>query len=256
MATASNKFENRYLSGEFVDLWKSDSGMEAVRSFWRQKIVSFLPLENSTTIQVLDLGAGTGALSLDILNRFPNASVTLVDFSEAMLTHAREQLSKFNERVTIVQANLGVPSWSQSIRGQFDVVVSSFVTHTMPNEARQLYAELYRLVKNGGYFLSCDIFSAPGATLDGLYHRITLEDLQARIKRQTDKLKSLEEIHKLQHERREKYRGFFKDDDAAPVSRLNATVVDHLGWLKEAGFDEVDCLMKYRYNAVIGGFRH
>jgi ubiquinone/menaquinone biosynthesis C-methylase UbiE len=114
MATASNKFENRYLSGEFVDLWKSDSGMEAVRSFWRQKIVSFLPLENSTTIQVLDLGAGTGALSLDILNRFPNASVTLVDFSEAMLTHAREQLSKFNERVPLSKLTCGFPAGTKA----------------------------------------------------------------------------------------------------------------------------------------------
>jgi tRNA (cmo5U34)-methyltransferase len=38
---------------------------------------------------VLDIGAGTGLLTALLLDRYPKASVTLVDFSEQMLALAR-----------------------------------------------------------------------------------------------------------------------------------------------------------------------
>ena len=73
-------FENRYLSPEFVDLWRNDEGLEPVRRFWRGKLLDFLPFECSAAFRVLDLGAGTGMLTIELLNRYPNASVTCAGF--------------------------------------------------------------------------------------------------------------------------------------------------------------------------------
>ena len=140
------------------------------------------------------------------------------------------------------------------VQGHFDAVISSFLTHTILDSVERLYTEVYSLVKAGGCFLSCDFYSPPGPILDRMYHRLALQDFQARIKQKTGVEKSLEEVHLLLRERRKKYRTFHTENEEEASIKL--TVLDHLALLKKAGFDEVDCLVKYRNNGVIGGFRH
>ena len=254
MAGNSDSSGERYRNREFVDFWRADKSLEEGRSWWRHRLLTLLPFEPTEAIRVLDLGAGTGALTLDLLNRFPNASVTCADFSEAMLSHAREQLAKYGETVTFTQSDLRKAGWFQAIQGGFDAVVSSFLTHTILDSIERLYTEVYSLVEAGGCFLSCDFYSPPGTTLDRMYHRLTLQDFQARIKQKTGVVKSLEEVHLLLRERRKKYRAFHTESEEEASIKL--TVLDHLALLKKAGFDEVDCLIKYRNNGVVGGFRH
>ena len=45
---------------------------------------------------------------------------------------------------------------------------------------------------------------------------------------------------------------------AAGVRRVRfpGTIEAHLGWLRAAGFDEVDCFWKSFHQAVYGGYRH
>jgi tRNA (cmo5U34)-methyltransferase len=215
--------------------------------------VTLLPFESSEAIRLLDLGAGTGALTLELLSRFPNASVTCADFSEEMLSHAREQLAKYGEKITFMQSDLRKAGWSQGIQGSFDAVVSSFLTHTILDSVERVYPEVYGIVNAGGCFLSGDFYSSPGPMFDKIYHRLVLQDFQARIKQQTGAEKSLEEVHMLLQERRKKYRAFHTETEEAPIK---LTVKTHLALLEKAGFDEVDCLVKYRNNAIIGGLRH
>ena len=87
------------ISGWLTKAWKRPKSMAS-------QIISFLPFEPSDSFRLLDLGTGTGALSLEILNRYPNVSLTCLDFSEAMLRHAKERLGKFGEKVAFVQSNL------------------------------------------------------------------------------------------------------------------------------------------------------
>ena len=243
-----------YKSKEFVDLWRSDKVLEAARVFWRQRLLSFLPFEANAAVRVMDLGTGTGALTIETLKHFPNGSVTCVDFSEAMLSYAKEQLSKYADKVFFLQRDLRNPNWTAGVEGCFDAVVSSFLTHTLLERAEALYREVYGLIKEGGCFLSCDFYVPPGAMTDRIYHRLTLEGFQARIKMQTGAEKSIDEVHEMLCQRRGKYRAFLTEGGFE--STVKHTVFDHLAWLKNAGFDEIDCLMKYRNNAVIGGFRH
>ena len=64
----------------------------------RRKLVSSLPFESEDSFRVLDLGAGGGALSREILTNFPNAQIVCQDFSEVMLGHARQRLIKITNR--------------------------------------------------------------------------------------------------------------------------------------------------------------
>ncbi len=229
--------------------------MEAGRSIWRHRLLSFLPFESTDNIRLLDLGTGTGALSLEILNRYPNVSLTCLDFSEAMLSHARERLEKFKGNVTFVQSNLQNSGWSKAVDGTFDAVISSFVTHTIPDKIKTLYQEIFGLVNLEGCFLSCDIFPPPGTVLERIYHRSRLIERQYGIKMKTGVEKTIPEVEQQLNERHEGYKAFFKGNNRI-LSIGSPTVVNHLEWLKEAGFDEVDCLEKHTRNAIIGGFRH
>ena len=256
MASDVGSFKNRYLSSKYVDFWMADKGMEAGRSVWRHRLVSFLPFETADTIRLLDLGTGTGALSLEILNRYPNVSLTCLDFSEAMLSHAKERLEKFKDKVAFVQSNLQEPGWSKAVRGTFDAVVSSFVTHTIPNQIKTLYQEIFGVVNSEkGCFLSCDLFAPPGSVLERIYHKSRLIDRQYGIKLKTGVDKTISEVQQLLNERRKNYKAFFNADDRI-LTIGSPTVMNHLEWLREAGFDEVDCLEKHTRNAIIGGFRH
>ncbi len=255
MTSDSSSFKNRYLSSKYVDFWMADKGMEAGRNVWRQRLLSFLPYEPADSFRLLDLGTGTGALSLELLGRYPNVSLTCLDFSEAMLSHARERLEKFKAKVTFVQSNLQNPGWSKAVDGIFDAVVSSFVTHTIPDKIKTLYAELFGLVSSNGCFLSCDVFPPPGPVLEQIYHKSRLIERQYGIKMRTGVEKTIPEVEQQLNERREGYKAFFAGDNRI-LSIGSPTVVNHLEWLKEAGFDEVDCLEKHTRNAIIGGFRH
>ncbi len=218
----------------------ADKGMEAGRNVWRQRLLSYLAYESADAFRILDLGAGTGALSLEILCRYPNVSLTCLDFSEAMLSHARERLEKFKGKVTFVQSNLRNPGWSKAVDGTFNAVVSSFVTHTIPDKIQALYGELFRIVNSDGCFLSCDIFPPPGPVLEQLYHKSRLIERQYGIKMRTGEEKTIPEVEQQLNERREGYKAFFEGDNRI-LSIGSPTVMDHLRWLEEAGFDEVDC---------------
>ena len=255
MASDLGSFKDRYLSSKYVDFWMADKGMEAGRSLWRHRLLSFLPFEPTDTIHLLDLGTGTGALSLEVLERYPNVSLTCLDFSEAMLSHARERLEKFGGKVTFVQGNLRNSGWSKAVDGTFDAIVSSFVTHTIPDKIKTVYQELFALVTSDGCFLSCDVFPPPGPALERIYHKSRLIDRQYGIKIKTGVDKTLPEVEQQLLERRESYKAFFKADDRI-LTIGSPTVMNHLEWLKQAGFDEVDCLEKHTRNAIIGGFKH
>ena len=255
MAEDLGSFENRYRSPKYVELWMTDQGLEARRIQWRKRLVASLPFDSSDTLRILDVGAGTGGLSLQILKSFPNASVTSQDFSEVMLSHAREQLAGFEGRVTFVQNDLRTTGWSSNIEGTFDAIVSSFVTHTVASNIKAIYAELFGLVKPGGCFLSCEGFSSAGPSLEKLYNKLRLQDYRERIKMETGTEKSLQEAEHQLRDRSRGYRDFFKDRHReSPVGV--STVMNNLLWLKEAKFDEVDCLFKRNRVALIGGFRH
>lgn len=57
-------------------------------------VISAIPFDANYPIQVLDLGCGTGTLAQHILNAFPQAHVTCLDFSEQMIEMARVKISE------------------------------------------------------------------------------------------------------------------------------------------------------------------
>ena len=255
MTLDSESFEvQRWHSPEFVESWMTDETREAWRRTLRKKLVSMLAFEPEATIRVLDVGAGTGGLSLEILGNYPKAHMVCQDFSEAMLAHARQKLKSFSAQVTFVQSDLQDPAWLRLIEGTFDAVVSSLVMHTVPNRTREIYRELLDKVNPGGCLLTGDVFAPPGPILEKAYLKARILAYQATIKAETGVVKSLAEIEQDMKERRRIRESSFPHRVRnRPVGFF--TIMNHLEWLRQAGFDEVDCLWKDMHPAIIGGFR-
>jgi tRNA (cmo5U34)-methyltransferase len=59
-------------------------------------LVSAIPSKNSDSISIIDLGCGTGYVSMNIKERFPNSNLTCLDFAENMIAKAKFRLRKYN----------------------------------------------------------------------------------------------------------------------------------------------------------------
>lgn len=94
-------------------------------------------------LSVLDLGCGTGRHALWLAEQ--GANVTAVDFSEGMLTEARQK--PFAEGVTFLQHDLHNPLPYGD--GEFDAIVSGLVLEHI-KELPRLFAEIRRVVKPQG----------------------------------------------------------------------------------------------------------
>jgi len=100
----------------------------------------------------LDLGAGTGATALAVLDRHPGAAVVLLDESEAMLAAARTALGA--AEATSVVAGLEDPLPA----GPFDLVVSALAVHHLAGRAKaELFARVAGVLAPGGRFVLGDI---------------------------------------------------------------------------------------------------
>jgi malonyl-CoA O-methyltransferase len=122
----------------FRDLWLRLAGQDA-----EDDMVALLREILVPGQHVLDAGCGTGAMSRQIQVMEPNAMLTLLDLTPAMLNRARDIPGEHIQGD--VQA-LPFPSDS------FDVVVSAWVIETVP-DPRRAVAEFLRVLTPNGFVL-------------------------------------------------------------------------------------------------------
>jgi tRNA (cmo5U34)-methyltransferase len=167
--------------------------------------------------RVLDLGTGDGRLLALVRRDRPQLVGVGLDFSELMLEAARRRFGG-EERIELVQHDLNEPLPDL---GRFDAVVSSMAIHHLEHERkRSLYGEVLGLLEPGGVFANFEHVAAPT-------HRLHLAFYEA-----------IDEP--LEHE--------------DPSDRL-LDVESQLAWLRELGFDDVDCYWKWREMALLAGVK-
>ena len=105
--------------------------------------------------EVLDLGCGTG-LELEAYFKLnPDAKVTGIDLTEAMLDVLKEKLPGMNI-TTVCGSYFEVPFGEET----FDAAVSVESLHHFSEEEKlPLYTKLWKALKPGGYFVLTDFFA-------------------------------------------------------------------------------------------------
>jgi tRNA (cmo5U34)-methyltransferase len=169
--------------------------------------------------RVLDLGTGDGRLLGLLLGDRPGMVGVGLDFSEPMLQAARERFAE-DERITLIKHDLAEPLPGEAL-GRFDAVVSSFAIHHLEHERkRSLYAEVFDLLEPGGVFANLEHVASPTRRLHLAFYAAINEPIE--------------------------------DED--PSDRLLG-VEPQLGWLRELGFDDVDCYWKWLEMALLVGVK-
>jgi tRNA (cmo5U34)-methyltransferase len=210
-------------------------------------LVDLMPWPRDTNIAVLDLGAGFGAITDEILTNFPRAIATCVDGSEEMITLARERLEKYGDRTRVLLADLASASWRAGVGGPFDAVVSAIAIHHLSDDRkRELYREVFDLLRPGGLFLNDDLVTTPPA-LKSRFESLGLRAIQEQDRAKRGVTRPLEEIQ-AEMRGRLRPRGGQHHSHIAPLR-------DQLRWLAEAGFTSVDCYWKYLDLAIFGGVK-
>ncbi len=93
--------EHDWLSHDYVDRWiDGDVTRDAERRPILRKMMSFAPFAAGDPIRALDVGAGYGVVTEEVLRAFPKAQVTWQDYSQPMQDHAREKLAKYGDRLS------------------------------------------------------------------------------------------------------------------------------------------------------------
>lgn len=121
----------------------------------RQGIVPLVELarRSDRPLRILDLGCGTGRTLAQLQRALPDARLTGVDLSPYYLEVARRETAE-GGTVEFVAANaedLPLPA------GSFDAVISVFMFHELPRNARRrVWAEVARVLRPGGLFVALD----------------------------------------------------------------------------------------------------
>jgi SAM-dependent methyltransferase len=167
--------------------------------------------------RILDLGTGDGRLLAFLGADRPEMLAVGVDFSPVMLDVASRRFAN-DERVELLKHDLAQPL---PALGPFDAVVSSFAIHHLEHERkRSLYGEVFELLMPGGVFANFEHVASPTRRLHLAFFAAIDEPLE--------------------------------DED--PSDRL-LDVESQLRWLRDLGFDDVDCYWKWLELALLIGVK-
>jgi len=220
------------LPGEvFVETADFDGGIRRLLPDYEALLTAIARCVPPTCRQVVDLGCGTGELSLRILARLPAVQVLAVDYSSRMLARAKEK----------VEAALWGDRW-RGYEGDFgdlvpfppcDACVSSLAIHHLDNGMKQtLFGRIAGALAPEGWFWNGDPVLPEAPWLATVYQEArppaaAVADVRARM-------------------------GVSVEHGHSGPDRL-ATVVEHLEMLRGAGFSTVAVPWRSYGLAVMGG---
>jgi cyclopropane fatty-acyl-phospholipid synthase-like methyltransferase len=143
----------------YVNDWaERQDGREAERQHIFRLIAETVPYAQGAKFNLLDLGAGYGALCQFLLKHFPHATAVCQDGSDEMAKLGRQRMANLKGRFKFVLCDFSKPGWSRKVKGPFGAVVSSIAIHNVrePETIRAIYGETFSLVEAGGCFLNFD----------------------------------------------------------------------------------------------------
>lgn len=191
-------------------------------------LVSTIPFRQGDAIKVLDLGSGTGEVTRRVKVQFPHAIITCIDIAAGMNEIAMARLK--NKDIDFITDDF----CKCDFPGEYDVILSCLAMHHVFSnfDKKQLFHKIFRSLKLGGVFTNADVVLGANDTLQNMYIRRWVEFMRRNY--------SQEEIEK------EWLRRFYEKDHPFKL-------MQELEWMRQAGFTDVDVVMKYYHVGVYTG---
>ncbi|MDY6892929.1 MAG: class I SAM-dependent methyltransferase [Chloroflexota bacterium] len=182
-------------------------------------LFDYLP-ENYSPKSILELGCGTGNLTLLIYRHFPESHIQAVDISEECLNECQQRLTEGT--IKYIKADFKDIEFGEN---SFDLIMSSIALHHLDDrEKEQFFQKLFLWQAPNGILTFCDQFR--GET-DRLYHQhLDTWKSFAFDQGATDEVWNTWMEHQTHHDH-------------------HASLPEHINWLKSAGYTTVDCTWRY-----------
>jgi tRNA (cmo5U34)-methyltransferase len=190
-------------------------------------LVRAIPFKTDEQINVMDLGCGTGTVAQKIQNTFPNAKISCLDIAENMVAMTQKKLDG--------KADCYISDFYEfNFDKKYDAIVSSLALHHLANDEdkQKFYQKIYDALNTDGVFYNADVVLGSNDHLQKVY---------------MDQWKSFMHTNVSMDEIENKWIVKYKTEDR-PASLMN-----HIDWLKNTGFSDIDVVWKYYNYAVYGG---
>lgn len=140
------------------DAWLVNFDSEMLFDEFRRIIKKLYNREDK--INILDIGAGNGMLTEVVLSEFPNANVTMLDFSTEMLESAKAIFEKNNISLNRIKISIRDFITDEFPNEKYDLVISSYALHHVRNEndLRKVYLKIVNSLNEYGTFLCLDYY--------------------------------------------------------------------------------------------------
>ncbi|MDA8312450.1 MAG: class I SAM-dependent methyltransferase [Actinomycetota bacterium] len=229
------------------EVWKSEhmvaqwvasaTERERGRAHHRRLMADLLPFAEDEAFTFVDLGAGTGAASQVVLDRFPRAEGILVEYSPQMAAEGRRALSGYAGRFVYVEFDLSGGGWPGGVPSVVDAVISSLCVHHLPDPRKQeLFAQIAAHLAPGGWYLNYDPVSTDDPVVDAAWRRAgDRQDPTAAARR----------LHRTPEEQM-RYENHV---------RYMIPLETQLELLRRAGFEGIDVYWKQLDHVIYGGRR-
>lgn len=160
----SNLYDGMMTNSSFL-------GRLAMKIFWGlsdadyQKFLNyaFAGIAENFSGKLLEVPVGTGVLSLPRYQNLRDAEIFCVDYSEKMLTAAKNHAENLKlPNIKFVRGDVGNLPFEDKI---FDAVLSINGFHAFPNK-NAAYSETFRILKDGGTFCGTQYIKNQNAVTD------------------------------------------------------------------------------------------
>ena len=132
-------------------------------------LVNSIPFNSDKELNILDLGSGTGHGMLIMLEKFPNAKVTGIDFSNKMIAASREKLKDFSGRIGLIEKDFNEIEFDK----KYDVIVSAITIHNSTHEQKaKLFKKIFDSLNEGGIFINGDFIEGESPEMNNQYKGI------------------------------------------------------------------------------------
>ena len=192
----------------------------------------------------LDLGCGDGVLGRTLLTNWSDAKGIFIDFSDPMIEAAKLKCGKYKDQSTFVVKDFGEEDWVQIISAQLpvDIVISGFsIHHQSDSNKKHIYKEIFeKVLKPGGVFINLEQVKSSTPEIESLFNVFFMDRMRQFQKKSNTNI-SIETIETE----------FYKDKT---INQL-ALVEEQCTWLREIGFEQVDCFFKAFELSIFGGVK-
>ncbi len=148
-----NKNDQNAMKSMFNDIAKNYDFLNDVMTFFTQKSIKNSAINSlkPNHSNILDVCTGTGDIAIMLAKKFPNASITALDFSLEMLKIAK--IKSKNSNINFINQNaLDMPFLDNS----FDLCTISFGLRNLPDITAAI-KEIHRILATNGELLIIDL---------------------------------------------------------------------------------------------------